>query len=195
MKRFFDLLISFFLIVLTLPFWPIVGLFIKVSIGGSVFFVQKRIGKDCKEFNMIKFSTMRPEDPNLNIVEEQDRLTPITRFLRNTSLDEIPELINVFRGEMSLIGPRPLLPEYLPLYSKVQKRRHKVMPGITGLAQVSGRNQLTWEKKFQYDIYYVRNQSFCLDLVILLKTARSLFNYASVNAGENLSMPRFKGKN
>ena len=174
MKRLFDLLLSLLLILVTLPLWVIIGFLIKCSIGGDVFFVQRRIGRDCKEFNLIKFRTMRTETVVDDKSDERKRLTTITGFLRNSSLDEIPELINVVKGEMSLIGPRPLLIDYLPHYSQVQNLRHSVRPGITGLAQISGRNQLKWKKKFQYDIYYVRNNNFCLDIVILLKTIRSI---------------------
>ena len=194
MKRLFDLLLSLLLILVTLPLWVIIGFLIKCSIGGDVFFVQRRIGRDCKEFNLIKFRTMRTETVVDNKSDERKRLTTITGFLRNSSLDEIPELINVVKGEMSLIGPRPLLIDYLPHYSQVQNLRHSVRPGITGLAQISGRNQLKWKKKFQYDIYYVRNNNFCLDIVILLKTIRSIFDFSNVNSSKDISMPRFTGK-
>ena len=194
MKRLFDLLVSLLLILVTSPLWVIIGFLIKCSIGGNVFFVQRRIGRDCKEFNLIKFRTMRPEILVGDKSDERKRLTTITSFLRNSSLDEIPELINVVKGEMSLIGPRPLLVEYLPHYSQVQNLRHRVRPGITGLAQISGRNQLKWKKKFQYDIYYVRNNNFCLDIAILLKTIGSIFDFSNVNSSKEISMPRFTGK-
>ena len=195
MKRFFDLLISLSLIILTSPLWLLIGLLVRFSIGGNVFFIQKRVGKDCKEFNIIKFTTMKPVVSNESIVDEKSRLTSISRFLRKSSLDEIPELLNVIKGDMSIIGPRPLLPEYIPLYSKIQNLRHKVKPGITGLAQVSGRNKLSWRKKFQYDMYYLRNQSFCFDVLILLKTLKILFQFRDANATEDLSMPKFTGRN
>lgn len=158
------------------------------------FFLQKRPGKNGKIFSIIKFKTMNDKrNKEGDLLDDSKRLTRIGKFIRNTSLDEIPQLINVIKGDMSLIGPRPLLPEYLPLYNDFQKQRHKVKPGITGYAQVNGRNAINWNKKFEYDIYYVANISFILDCKILLKTLKKVFLQSDINNKNASTMNRFKG--
>ena len=158
---------------------------------GNPFFIQKRPGKDGKIFRLIKFKTMNDQAELSDI----QRLTPVGRFLRNTSLDELPQLINVLKGDMSLVGPRPLLEEYLPLYSEEQARRHEIRPGITGWAQVNGRNTLSWQQKFRYDIWYIDHVSFFLDLKIIGMTLLKIFKFKEVNAAEEITMERFAGNN
>ncbi|MCS6820937.1 MAG: sugar transferase [Microscillaceae bacterium] len=160
----------------------------------QVFFVQTRIGYQNQPFNLIKFCTMRNAfDANGTLLSDMQRITPLGKFLRYTSLDELPQLVNVLRGEMSLVGTRPLLPEYLPLYNEFQLRRHEVRPGITGLAQIKGRNQISWQKRFELDVYYVDNQSFFLDLYILGLTFLRLFKPQGINANSDQTMEKFQG--
>ena len=165
--------------------------------GSGVFFCQKRPGKNAKIFKVIKFKTMNDRrDAKGVLLSDSERLTPIGKLVRQTSLDELPQLINVLKGDMSLIGPRPLLVEYLPLYNETQKHRHEVKPGITGWAQVNGRNAISWKKKFEYDVYYVENISLSLDVKILLKTVYSVFNKEGIyKDGDIASMETFNGKN
>lgn len=168
-KRVFDLVVSVFALVLFLPILFILAIIINISMGGAVLFTQARPGRGGKIFRMYKFRTMIPQDLAVPRSDEE-RITPLGRWLRATSLDELPELINVIRGEMSLVGPRPLLVDYLDKYTPTQMRRHEVLPGITGLAQVRGRNDLSWKNKFRYDVFYVDNASFLFDLRILYDT-------------------------
>ena len=159
-----------------------------------VFFTQVRPGKDERIFRVVKFKTMTDErDAEGNLLPDAQRLTKIGKLVRSTSLDEIPQLLNVIKGDMSLIGPRPLLVQYLPLYSPTQKRRHEVRPGITGWAQVNGRNAISWEQKFEYDVWYVENLSFLLDFKILLKTIYNVFKREGISSETSVTMEAFKG--
>lgn len=170
-KRILDFLISFIALVFLSPIWILVILFLFWSNQGKVFFVQLRVGKNNLPFKVIKFKTMNDKrDANGDLLKDIHRLTPAGKLIRKTSLDELPQLLNVLKGDMSLIGPRPLLPEYLPYYSTYHIRRHEVKPGITGLAQIEGRNQLTFGQRFDLDVKYVDNLSFMLDLTIIFKT-------------------------
>lgn len=182
--------------VVAAPFWlPIllvVAILVRIKLGSPVFFRQKRPGQGARLFEMIKFRTMTDaRDAAGQLLPDAVRLTPFGKFLRATSLDELPELLNVLRGDMSLVGPRPLLIEYLPRYSPRQARRHEVRPGITGLAQVMGRNALSWEEKFQWDVRYVETQSFWLDLKILFLTIKTVLARTGVSAAGEATMPKF----
>ena len=171
LKRSIDFIAALLGLVILSPIFILVMLGLSIANNGKPFFFQLRPGKDERIFRIIKFKTMNDKkDEHGNLLPDAKRLTPIGKFIRKTSLDEIPQLINVLKGDMSLIGPRPLLPEYLPLYSEEQKKRHFVRPGITGWAQVNGRNAISWEKKFEYDVWYVEHISFSLDIKILFKT-------------------------
>ncbi|WP_372948083.1 sugar transferase [Mariniphaga sp.] len=196
-KRFFDFLIAFTGIIVISPLFILLILILSVANqGAGVFFTQKRPGKNEKIFRVVKFKTMTDEkDKNGNLLPESQRLTKTGRFIRQTSLDEIPQLINVLKGDMSLIGPRPLLIEYLPLYNKQQARRHEVRPGITGWAQVNGRNAISWEQKFTYDVWYVDNLSFLLDLKVLFLTLYKVIKRSDIYMKDNLIMEKFNGKN
>lgn len=196
-KRFFDFLIAVTGLIIISPFFVLLMLILFVANqGAGVFFIQKRPGKNKKIFRVIKFKTMTDQtDKDGTLLPEAQRLTKVGRFIRKASLDEVPQLINVLKGEMSLIGPRPLLVQYLQLYSKQQARRHEIRPGITGWAQVNGRNTINWTKKFKYDIEYVDNLSFLLDLKILLLTFYKVIRRLDVNTSENLTMEKYNGKN
>lgn len=193
-KRFFDLIVaSTALLVLALPLIGLAAV-VRARLGSPVFFVQNRAGLDGKAFKIFKFRTMlESTDHTGKLLSDGERLTPFGRWLRETSLDELPELWNVIKGEMSIVGPRPLLVEYLPLYSHEQLRRHEVLPGITGWAQVNGRNSISWEKKFALDIWYVKNNSFCLDMKILWMTLVKGLLRDGISADGDATMPRFKG--
>lgn len=194
MKRLFDIAVSLCVLVLFLPLIALLILFIRIKLGTPVFFRQLRPGLHGKPFQMIKFRTMTDaRDASGKLLSDGDRLTAFGRMLRSTSLDELPELWNVFKGEMSLVGPRPLLMEYLPLYSPEQNRRHEAKPGITGWAQVNGRNAISWEQKFQYDVWYVDNRSFLLDIKILLLTAKKVLSREGISAEGTDTMPFFTG--
>ena len=183
----------FGLLVLALPLLALIWL-IRRKLGGPVFFTQVRPGMHCKPFKMVKFRTMTYErGPDGQLLPDAVRLTPFGRFLRATSLDELPELWNVLKGDMSLVGPRPLLVEYRLLYSPVQARRHEVRPGITGWAQVNGRNALSWEEKFHFDVWYVEHQGFCLDLRILLITIWKVIRREGISAAGEATMLPFTG--
>jgi len=176
------------------PMLIVVAVLIKVKVGSPIFFRQQRPGLKGKVFEMIKFRTMTDKcDEKGNLLEDSLRLTKCGHFLRSSSLDELPGLWNVFKGEMSLVGPRPLLVEYLPLYSCEQARRHNVRPGITGWAQVNGRNAISWEDKFKLDVWYVDNQSFWLDLKILLLTVKKVFVKEGISAEGEVTMSKFTG--
>ncbi len=194
MKRLFDLLLSFgLLLVLALPLLLLWGL-VRCKLGSPVLFRQVRPGLHGRPFRMVKFRTMTDErGADGELLPDAQRLTSFGRFLRATSLDELPELWNVLRGEMSLVGPRPLLMEYLPLYSPEQARRHEVRPGITGWAQVNGRNALSWEERFKLDIWYVDHRSLWLDLRILWLTVRKVIVREGISAQGEATMPRFMG--
>ncbi len=193
-KRVMDILVAFFGIFLTLPITLPVLLILMAANQGSAFFIQKRPGKNGKVFKIIKFKTMNDKrDKDGKLLPDGDRLTWIGKLVRKTSLDEIPQLINVLKGDMSLIGPRPLLVEYLELYSPEQFRRHSVRPGITGWAQVKGRNSISWEKKFEYDVWYVEHLSFILDLKVIYLTLIKVIKSEGVNSNTSVTMEKFKG--
>lgn len=194
MKRIFDfLLATLALVMLSIPFLLLVWS-IRRKLGSPVFFRQRRPGLYGEPFEMVKFRTMTDaRGPDGQLLPDAERLTPFGRFLRSTSLDELPELWNVVRGDMSLVGPRPLLMEYLPLYSAEQARRHEVRPGVTGWAQVNGRNALSWEDKFRLDVWYVDNQSLWLDIKILWLTVRKVLVREGISADGEATMSKFTG--
>ena len=194
MKRLLDLVVAGSGIVLLLPLLALVALLVRTRIGSPVLFSQVRPGLGGRQFRIFKFRTMTDErDEKGALLPDERRLTRLGRFIRSTSLDELPELFNVLRGEMSLVGPRPLLMEYLPLYTSEQARRHEVRPGITGWAQVNGRNAISWEEKFKLDLWYVDNRSFLLDLRILLMTVTSVFRREGISQEGRATMERFTG--
>lgn len=184
-KRFFDLILSLFGVIVISPVFFLTWLCLTIANkGAGAFFIQERPGKNEKLFKLIKFKTMTDEKDTLgNLLPDAQRLTKVGRFVRSTSLDEIPQLLNVIKGDMSLIGPRPLLVQYLPLYNETQRRRHEVRPGITGWAQVNGRNLLQLSKKFNYDVWYVDNLSLFLDLWVFLKTIQKVFSKKDIGEG------------
>jgi lipopolysaccharide/colanic/teichoic acid biosynthesis glycosyltransferase len=194
MKRVFDVLFSFLaLVILSLPL-AVIAVVTRVKLGAPILFRQIRPGLRAAPFQMLKFRTMTNATTAEGVpLPDADRLTSFGRFMRSTSLDELPELWNVLRGDMSLVGPRPLLMEYLPLYNARQARRHDVRPGITGWAQVNGRNALTWEQKFELDVWYVDHQSFLLDLKILWLTLAAILNRKGISSDGHATMPPFRG--
>ena len=200
-KHFFKRLIDFIIVLcVLLAIWPIL-LVITVWLhfankGAGAFFLQERPGKDGKIFRVIKFKTMTDErDAGGNLLPDEQRLTKVGRFVRSTSIDELPQLINVLKGDMALIGPRPLLSQYLPLYNKVQARRHEVRPGITGWAQCHGRNAISWTKKFELDVWYVDHCSFLLDLKILFLTIKKVLVREGISSETSATMEAFTGNN
>jgi len=193
-KRLFDLVLTIPGLLLILPLLLILSLFIKVFLGSPIFFSQIRPGKNGNPFRMLKFRTMTNErDVAGDLLPDNERLTSFGRFLRSTSLDELPTLLHVLKGEMSLVGPRPLLMEYLPLYSEKQNRRHEVKPGMTGWAQVNGRNAISWDEKFRLDVWYVDNWSIWLDIRILALTIINVFLRKGINHNATETMPFFTG--
>ncbi|MAH79842.1 MAG: hypothetical protein CMQ77_03685 [Gammaproteobacteria bacterium] len=193
-KRIIDLTIAFFGILFLLPIFLLIILIVKINLGSPIFFIQKRPGRNGKVFYIYKFRTMINKfDKNGNILSDEKRLTKFGKFLRSTSLDELPELINVIKGDMSLVGPRPLLLEYLPLYSKRQSIRHKVKPGITGWAQINGRNAISWNEKFELDVWYVYNLSVGLDIKILWLTLKKVILRNDISHNNHVTMNKFKG--
>jgi undecaprenyl phosphate N,N'-diacetylbacillosamine 1-phosphate transferase len=196
MKRFFDFTVSMLLLIVTLPVTAVVAALLAVQNGGSIFFYQRRPGYKEKPFHIVKFKTMTDEiDEEGNLLPDKERITLFGSWVRKLSLDELPQLINVLKGDMSLIGPRPLLFKYIPLYSEDQKRRHDVKPGITGWAQVNGRNSISWAKKFELDLYYVENVSFILDYRIFWLTILKILKRDGVNQSEDKTMAPFDGTN
>jgi len=193
-KRFLDFIIALTALLLLAPIFFIVFVCLLIANQGKAFFYQQRPGKNEKVFKIIKFKTMNDKkDANGEFLPFDQRVTKIGNFIRKYSLDEIPQLINVLKGDMSLVGPRPLLTDYLPLYSEEQKKRHNVKPGITGWAQVKGRNSISWNQKFTYDVWYVENISFLLDLQIMLLTAKRLVVPQGINSSDGLNMTTFTG--
>ena len=193
-KPTLDKLISFTGLVLLSPILLILILLLAIANSGKPFFTQTRPGKNGRLFKVIKFKTMHDgRNAQGELLPDADRLTPVGRFVRKTSLDEIPQLINVLKGDMSLIGPRPLLVQYLPLYSPTQARRHEVKPGITGWAQVNGRNAISWEQKFEYDVWYVDHCSLTLDFKILLKTIQKVFKGEGISQEGQATAEAFRG--
>jgi lipopolysaccharide/colanic/teichoic acid biosynthesis glycosyltransferase len=194
LKRFLDLLGSVLGFLILSPIFLIVTILLFFANHYKPFFFQARPGKNERIFNIIKFKTMTDQkDAQGNLLPDHMRLTKVGNFVRKTSLDEIPQLLNVIKGDMSLIGPRPLLVQYLPLYNEHQKRRHELRPGITGWAQVNGRNTVSWNKKFDYDVWYVDNLSFLLDLKILFMTISKVFKSEGISAEGQVTMEAFKG--
>lgn len=194
LKRLFDLFVVVTAAPLWLPILAIVAALVRLKLGAPVFFRQKRPGLNARIFEMIKFRTMTDaRDESGKLLPDAERLTAFGKWLRSTSLDELPELFNVLRGDMSLVGPRPLLVQYLELYTSRQARRHEVRPGITGLTQVKGRNALSWDEKFEWDVRYVETQSFWLDLKILALTAKTVFVREGIAAAGDATMPEFRG--
>ena len=192
LKRWFDLLIASIGIIAILPFFLLVTLLVRINLGSPVFFEQTRPGKNANPFKMIKFRSMtNDKDNNGNFLPNEKRVTGFGQVLRSTSLDELPELFNVIKGDMSLVGPRPLLMEYLPHFNENQKKRHQVRPGITGWAQVNGRNAINWDQKLALDVWYVENQSFWLDIKILIMTLVKVLKRSDINNSEYEPMPRF----
>ena len=197
LKRLIDFSLVFCALVICCPVLFIIALWLHfANKGAGVFFLQNRPGRDGKIFKVIKFKTMTDEcDSKGNLLPDEQRLTKVGKFVRSTSIDELPQLINVLKGDMALIGPRPLLPQYLPLYSKKQARRHEVRPGITGWAQVNGRNAISWTKKFELDVWYVDHCSFLLDLKIFLLTIRKVFVREGISSDTSVTMEPFTGNN
>lgn len=195
MKRIFDLTIALLALIALSPLIAITALLVRIKLGKPVFFTQLRPGLRGEAFRMFKFRTMLDAlDQDGNPLPDADRLTPFGRLLRSTSIDELPGLFNVVRGDISLVGPRPLLMQYLPLYSPEQARRHEVRPGLTGWAQVNGRNALSWDDKFAFDIWYVDNRSFLLDLRILWMTVRKVLFREGISADGEATMQAFTGQ-
>ena len=193
-KSLFDKILAFVLIIIFLPIFVIVYILILIKMGRPVLFKQKRPGLNGKIFEIYKFRTMTNEkDNNGNLLPDEQRLVGIGKFIRSTSLDELPQLFNVLKGDMSFVGPRPLLIEYLDLYNDEQKRRHNVKPGITGWAQVNGRNAISWEQKFEYDVWYVDNQSFWLDMKILWMTFLKVIKRSDISSDTSSTMEKFEG--
>lgn len=195
MKRLIDFTISFLALFFILPLLLLLALLIRMNIGSPIFFLQSRPGLHGKAFTIIKFRSMtNTSEDDDTLLNDDERLTRLGVFLRASSLDELPELWNVLKGDMSLVGPRPLLLEYLPLYSTEQNRRHDVRPGITGWAQVNGRNAISWEEKFKHDVWYVENQSIRLDIMIIWMTIKKVFASEGISAEGEATMPKFTGK-
>lgn len=193
-KRFFDFSVSLLAIACLSPLMVIIGVVLLIANRGTPFFMQERPGKNAKFFKIIKFRTMNDfRDDNGKLLPDAVRLTTVGAFIRKTSLDELPQLINVLKGDMSLIGPRPLLTEYLCLYSKEEAKRHNVRPGITGWAQVNGRNAISWTKKFEYDIWYVNNISLVLDLRIIILTFKKVIAREGITSNTSVTIEKFTG--
>jgi undecaprenyl phosphate N,N'-diacetylbacillosamine 1-phosphate transferase len=194
LKNLFDKSLAFFLIIVFSPIYVVVSLLIFFKMGYPIIFRQKRPGEDGVIFSIYKFRTMTNDtDKDGNLLPDEKRLVGIGKLIRSTSLDELPQLFNVLKGEMSFVGPRPLLIEYLDLYNNEQKRRHNVKPGITGWAQVNGRNAISWEQKFKYDVWYVDNQSILLDIKILWLTFLKVVKRSDISSSSSMTMEKFTG--
>ena len=193
-KRFIDFMLSLIAIILLSPIYIIVAILVRTKLGSPVIFTQDRPGKDEKIFKMYKFRSMTSEtDENGNLLPDEIRLTSFGKKLRSTSLDELPELFNILKGDMSIVGPRPLLVQYLPLYNEEQRHRHNVRPGLTGLAQASGRNALSWEDKFKLDVEYTRKYSFLFDIKVILMTVKSVIKKEGISSDTSATMEEFRG--
>ena len=190
-KRAIDILIAGLALILSLPIQLVVALLVRINLGSPVLFTQQRPGRSGRMFTMYKFRTMR--DITEDLVSDEDRITPFGSWLRSTSLDELPELFNVLKGDMSIVGPRPLLPEYLPLYTARQARRHEVRPGVTGLAQVKGRNAMPWAERLAWDVRYVETRSFALDCRIVLDTFKVVLKREGITEEGQVAMTDFEG--
>lgn len=196
-KRLIDFIIVFCVLAIIWPILLVIAIFLCVANkGAGIFFTQDRPGKDAKIFKVIKFKTMTDErDANGKLLPDDVRMTKVGKIVRSLSIDELPQLINVLKGDMSLVGPRPLLPKYLPLYSQEQFRRHEVRPGITGWAQINGRNDISWKRKFEYDIWYIDHLTFALDVKILCLTVKKVFVREGISKGEMATTEPFDGTN
>ena len=196
-KRFFDFWIALIALITISPILLVVTIWLHfANKGAGAFFTQERPGKNAKIFKVIKFKTMTDErDADGKLLPDAERLTKVGRFVRSTSIDELPQLINVLKGDMALIGPRPLLVQYLPLYSSIQARRHEVRPGITGWAQVNGRNSISWKEKFELDVWYVDNISLKTDVKVILTTVKKVLQRADINSNTAATMEAFNGNN
>jgi undecaprenyl phosphate N,N'-diacetylbacillosamine 1-phosphate transferase len=194
-KPLFDLVFGIILFIVTLPVLISLTILLWVINDGKPFFFQKRPGKNGRIFNIIKFRTMRDlRDNNGVLLTDSDRITRVGIFIRKSSLDELPQLINILKGELSFVGPRPLLEEYLPLYNEQQRKRHNVKPGITGWAQVNGRNAISWSQKFEYDVWYVDNLSLLLDVKIMMRTVLKIIKAEGINSSDSETMKTFTGE-
>lgn len=195
-KRLLDITISLIALIFLLPLMSLIYLLVIMNLGSPAFFLQERVGKDNKIFKMIKFRTMKNStDKNGNLLSDNERVTKFGSFLRSFSLDELPELINILKGDMSLVGPRALLVQYLGLYNDEQIRRHEVLPGLTGWAQINGRNSITWSEKFKLDVWYVDNWSLWLDIKIFFLTFWKVLKREGINQSESVTMEYFNGGN
>lgn len=195
-KRLLDITISLIALIFLLPLMLLIYLLVRINLGSPTFFLQERVGKDNKIFKMIKFRTMKNStDKNGNLLSDNERVTKFGGFLRSFSLDELPELINILKGDMSLVGPRALLVQYLGLYNDEQIRRHEVLPGLTGWAQINGRNSITWSEKFKLDVWYVDNWSLWLDIKIFFLTFWKVLKREGINQSESVTMEYFNGRN
>ena len=195
-KRLLDITISLIVLIFLLPLMSLIYLLVIINLGSPAFFLQERVGKDNKIFKMIKFRTMKNStDKNGNLLSDNERVTKFGGFLRSFSLDELPELINILKGDMSLVGPRALLVQYLGLYNDEQIRRHEVLPGLTGWAQINGRNSITWSEKFKLDVWYVDNWSLWLDIKIFFLTFWKVLKREGINQSESVTMEYFNGGN
>ena len=195
-KRLLDITISLIVLIFLLPLMLLIYLLVIINLGSPAFFLQERVGKDNKIFKMIKFRTMKNStDKNGNLLSDNERVTKFGSFLRSFSLDELPELINILKGDMSLVGPRALLVQYLGLYNDEQIRRHEVLPGLTGWAQINGRNSITWSEKFKLDVWYVDNWSLWLDIKIFFLTFWKVIKREGINQSESVTMEYFNGTN
>jgi len=193
-KLLFDVIIGLLAFIILSPVFLLVIILLLIFNDGNVFFFQARPGLNGKIFKIVKFKTMNDRcDSSGELLPDAERLTALGKFIRKTSLDEIPQLLNVIKGDMSLVGPRPLLIEYLPLYNNIQQKRHEVRPGITGWAQVNGRNAISWEKKFEYDVWYVTNISFLFDIKILFLTIKKILKPEGVSSATSATMEKFTG--
>lgn len=193
-KRILDIILSFLALVILSPLLILTAFLIRIKLGAPVFFKQLRPGKNEKIFGILKFRTMTDaKDENGNLLPDEIRLTRFDQFLRSTSIDELPELLNILNGDMSIVGPRPLLVQYLERYNEEQKHRHDVKPGLTGLAQVNGRNGITWEEKFHYDLEYVKNITFYGDCKIIFQTVMKVFGREGISSATSVTMEEFKG--
>lgn len=196
MKRVFDICLSLLALILLSPIFLIIYILVRLKLGSPIFFTQDRVGKNNKVFKIIKFRTMKDiRDLDGSLVNELERRTAFGDKLRDLSIDELPELINILKGDMSLVGPRPLLVDYLKYYDKEQIKRHDVLPGLTGWAQINGRNSIKWNEKFELDLWYVNNYSFFLDIKILFMTAYKVIKKDGINQGIEVTMERFNGLN
>lgn len=193
-KRILDFILSLIVLIVLSPVLLVVAILVRIKLGSPIIFKQQRPGKDEKIFILYKFRTMTDKkDENGNLLPDSERLTKFGKVLRSTSLDELPELVNILKGDMSIVGPRPLLVEYLPLYSEEQKHRHDVRPGLTGLAQVSGRNSLSWEEKFNDDLQYIKHITFFEDMKIIFMTVAKVFKREGIAQEGNATMEKFTG--